>query len=227
MVQFVASVRPITITVLKDSENAHIYHSELLLTEKMAKGEPQKLYFTAHTTHTELLDLKPLRVTALANGTYEALYRFTHFNPILTEVWMKLANPPCCFPAIFSIYNQLLYQNVLLRAPTGSGKSISAQLAMLHLFNMQSDLKVVFSPIRLMGKSHVVPELSSLGEQMVHSSEGKRALALELFPELDDKYIGFLLILSPLLQMPHQALEDIILIKARIDRQQREVVKTF
>ncbi|KAG6390841.1 hypothetical protein SASPL_148586 [Salvia splendens] len=58
--------------------------------------------------------------------------------------------------------------------------------------------------------------------EMVHSSEGKRALALELCYELDDKFVqhglnsgytGFLLILSPLLQMPHQALEDIILIK--------------
>ncbi|KAG6390840.1 hypothetical protein SASPL_148585 [Salvia splendens] len=47
MVQFVAIVSPITRTILKDSENAHIYHSKLFtLTEKMAKGEPQKLYFT-------------------------------------------------------------------------------------------------------------------------------------------------------------------------------------
>ncbi|KAL8483844.1 hypothetical protein ACS0TY_026509 [Phlomoides rotata] len=36
----------------------------------------------AHTTHTELRDLKPLPVTALGNGIYEALYNFTHFNPI-------------------------------------------------------------------------------------------------------------------------------------------------
>lgn len=41
----------------------------------------------AHTTHTELLDLKPLPVTALGNGTYEALYKFSHFNPIQTQVW--------------------------------------------------------------------------------------------------------------------------------------------
>lgn len=36
-------------------------------------------------------------------------------------------------------------QNVLLGAPTGSGKTISAELAMLHLFNTQPDMKVVLS----------------------------------------------------------------------------------
>ncbi|KAG6405806.1 hypothetical protein SASPL_133400 [Salvia splendens] len=156
------------------------------------------MFLQAHTTHTELLDLKPLRVTALANGTYEALYKFTHSNPILTEVWMKLASPPCFSCAIYHID-----QNVLLRAPTRSGKSISAQLAMLHLFNTQSDMKVVFSPIRGL------------------TGSDKNLYALKM------RYTRFLLILSPLLQMPHQALEDIILIKARIDRQQRKVVKTF
>lgn len=40
--------------------------------------------------------------------------------------------------------------NVLLGAPTGSGKTISAELAMLHLFNTQPDMKVFvafFCPI--------------------------------------------------------------------------------
>ena len=34
-------------------------------------------------------------------------------------------------------------KNVLLGAPTGSGKTISAELAMLHLFNTQPDMKVL------------------------------------------------------------------------------------
>lgn len=38
--------------------------------------------------HTELLDLDPLPLSALGNEAYEAMYRgrFTHFNPIQTQV---------------------------------------------------------------------------------------------------------------------------------------------
>lgn len=43
-------------------------------------------FLQAHTSHTELLDLKPLPVTSLGNSTYEALYKFSHFNPIQTQV---------------------------------------------------------------------------------------------------------------------------------------------
>ncbi|XP_047939428.1 DExH-box ATP-dependent RNA helicase DExH14 [Salvia hispanica] len=223
MVQLVATVSPITRTVLKvdltitpefiwkdrfhgtalrwwilveDSENDHIYHSELFtLTKKMAKGEPQKLSFTvpifephppqyfiraisdswlhsesfytisfqnlmlpeAHTTHTELLDLKPLPVTALANGTYEALYRFTHFNPIQTQAFHVLYHTD---------------QNVLLGAPTGSGKTISAELAMLHLFNTQPDMKVIYiAPLKALVRERMNDWrkrlVSQLGKHMV------------------------------------------------------------
>lgn len=38
--------------------------------------------------HTELLDLDPLPLSALNNPSYEAMYtgKFTHFNPIQTQV---------------------------------------------------------------------------------------------------------------------------------------------
>ncbi|KAH6758462.1 U5 small nuclear ribonucleoprotein helicase [Perilla frutescens var. frutescens] len=223
MVQLFATVSPITRTVLKvdltitpefiwkdrfhgtaqrwwilveDSENDHIYHSELFtLTKKMAKGEAQKLSFTvpifephppqyfiraisdswlhsesfytisfqnltlpeAHTTHTELLDLKPLPVTALGNGTYEALYRFSHFNPIQTQAFHVLYHTD---------------QNVLLGAPTGSGKTISAELAMLHLFNTEPDMKVIYiAPLKALVRERMNDWrkrlVSQLGKHMV------------------------------------------------------------
>lgn len=44
---------------------------------------------------------------------------------------------------------------------------------------------------RLQGKSQIVQdELVRLGEQMVSSSEGTRALALELCREFEDKFLA-------------------------------------
>ncbi|CAD6202628.1 unnamed protein product [Miscanthus lutarioriparius] len=154
--------------IVEDSENDTIYHSELFtLTKKMARGTPTKISFNVpifephppqyyiraisdswlhaetlftvsfhnltlpqtQITHTELLDLKPLPLSALGNKTYEDLYRFSHFNPIQTQA----------FHVLYHTDN-----NVLLGAPTGSGKTISAEHAMLHLFNTQPDMKVVY-----------------------------------------------------------------------------------
>lgn len=223
LIQLSATVSPITRTVLKldlliipefiwkdrfhgaaqrwwilveDSENDHIYHSELLtLTKRMIRGEPHKLSFTvpifephppqyyiravsdswlhaesfytisfhnlalpeARTSHTELLDLKPLPVTSLGNNTYEALYSFSHFNPIQTQIFHILYHSD---------------NNVLLGAPTGSGKTIAAELAMLRLFNTQPDMKVIYiAPLKAIvrermndWRKHLV---SQLGKQMV------------------------------------------------------------
>ena len=47
-----------------------------------------------HPPHTELLDLDPLPVSVLGNAAYESLYRFTHFNPIQTQVPHSLCFAP-------------------------------------------------------------------------------------------------------------------------------------
>ncbi|XP_065878645.1 DExH-box ATP-dependent RNA helicase DExH14 isoform X2 [Euphorbia lathyris] len=182
--------------LVEDSENDHIYHSELFtLTKRTARGQPQKLTFTvpifephppqyyiravsdtwlhaeafytisfhnlalpeARTTHTELLDLKPLPVSSLGNNSYEALYRFSHFNPIQTQT----------FHVLYHTDN-----NVLLGAPTGSGKTISAELAMLHLFNTQPDMKVIYiAPLKAIVRERMSDWrkrlVSQLGKKMV------------------------------------------------------------
>lgn len=61
--------------------------------------------------------------------------RFAHFNPIQTQAFHTLYHTDT---------------NLLLGAPTGSGKTVSAELAMLRVFNTYPDRKVsgtrVFSP---------------------------------------------------------------------------------
>ena len=75
---------------------------------------------------TELLDLQPLPVTALRNKSHEALYTstFRHFNPIQTQT----------FSALFEGDD-----NALVCAPTGSGKTICAEFALLRLFSASQD----------------------------------------------------------------------------------------
>uniref|UniRef100_A0A8C4HEY4 Activating signal cointegrator 1 complex subunit 3 n=1 Tax=Dicentrarchus labrax TaxID=13489 RepID=A0A8C4HEY4_DICLA len=138
---------------VEDPINDHIYHSEYLL---LQKKQPQHIVFTIpifeplpsqyyikavsdrwlgaeavciinfqnlilperHPPHTELLDLQPLPVTALGNREYECLYKFTHFNPIQTQIFHTLYHTDT---------------NVLLGAPTGSGKTIAAEMAMFRV----------------------------------------------------------------------------------------------
>lgn len=75
---------------------------------------------------TELLDLQPLPVSALASsegGAYRSLFKglpFRHFNPIQTQTYSTLYESD---------------DNVLVCAPTGSGKTLCAEFAILRLFN--------------------------------------------------------------------------------------------
>lgn len=76
---------------------------------------------------TDLLTLQPLPITALENPAYEKLYKFTHFNPIQTQT----------FHCLYHTDN-----NVLLGAPTGSGKTIAAEIAMFRVFRVYPKCKV-------------------------------------------------------------------------------------
>lgn len=165
---------------IEDSENEHIYHSETwTLTKKMSKEGNQRLaiivpvfeplpnqyyvrvvsdsWFGAETLlavsfkglilphkyppHTELLDLDPLPKTALADPVAESLYRFSHFNPIQTQAFHTLYHTD---------------DSALLGAPTGSGKTISAELTMLRLFKAHPDKKVIYiAPLKALVKERM------------------------------------------------------------------------
>ncbi|XP_067305469.1 activating signal cointegrator 1 complex subunit 3 [Pseudorasbora parva] len=166
---------------VEDPINDHIYHSEYFLLQKkqVLSGEPQQVVFTIpifepmpsqyyiravsdrwlgseavciinfqhlilperHPPHTELLDLQPLPVTALGNREYESLYKFTHFNPIQTQIFHTLYHTDT---------------NVLLGAPTGSGKTIAAEMAIFRVFNMYPTSKVVYiAPLKALVRERI------------------------------------------------------------------------
>ncbi len=78
---------------------------------------------------TQLQDLQPLPVTALKNPLFENLYNFKFFNPIQTQIF-------------FSLYQT--NKNILVGAPTGSGKTIMSELAILNLIKENPKKKTVY-----------------------------------------------------------------------------------
>ena len=81
--------------------------------------------------HTELLDLQPLPVSALRNREYEAVYNgwVDKFNPIQTQVFNALYN---------------MNDNVFVGAPTGSGKTVCAEFALLRLWSKPNNGRCIY-----------------------------------------------------------------------------------
>ena len=94
-----------------------------------------------HPPHTALLDLQPLPVTALQEPVFQNLYSFTHFNPVQTQIFHTLYHSD---------------KNVLLGAPTGSGKTIAAELAIFRVFRKQPEAKVVYiAPMKALVRERI------------------------------------------------------------------------
>ncbi|KAG8123997.1 hypothetical protein E2320_019324, partial [Naja naja] len=166
---------------VEDPTNDHIYHSEYFIIQKkqVIAKETQLLVFTIpifeplpsqyyiravsdrwlgaeavciinfqhlilperHPPHTELLDLQPLPITALGHPKYEALYKFTHFNPVQTQIFYTLYHTD---------------SNVLLGAPTGSGKTVAAELAIFRIFNNYPTTKAVYiAPLKALVRERI------------------------------------------------------------------------
>ncbi|CAF1149002.1 unnamed protein product [Adineta ricciae] len=184
---------------IEDPDTDNMYHSEyFIITKKQVKlEEPQTIIFTIpiveplasqyyvraisdkwlgsdtttiisfqnlilpdrHMPHTELLDLDPLPITALGNPAYEALLRFKHFNPIQTQL----------FHCLYHTNN-----NTLLGSPTGSGKTIAAEIAMFRVFNHYPDMKCVYiAPLKALVRERIQDWKVRLEERL-----GKKVIEL-------------------------------------------------
>eukprot|EP01064_Diplonema_japonicum_P017634 TRINITY_DN2587_c0_g1_i4.p1 TRINITY_DN2587_c0_g1~~TRINITY_DN2587_c0_g1_i4.p1 ORF type:complete len:2057 (+),score=560.71 TRINITY_DN2587_c0_g1_i4:113-6283(+) len=112
---------------------------------------------------TELLPLKPLELkTVLAYPKYREMMRFSHLNSVQTQ----------CF---HTLYHTDL--NVLFGAPTGSGKTVAAEMAMFRVFNQAGEVgkdKIVYiAPLKALVKERMKDWAKRFGEGM-----GKTVLEL-------------------------------------------------
>lgn len=95
------------------------------------------------SVYTDLLDLQPLPISALKNPILENIYaqRFQFFNPMQTQIFHTLYHTPA---------------NVLLGSPTGSGKTVAAELAMWWAFREKPGSKVVYiAPMKALVRERV------------------------------------------------------------------------
>ncbi|KAI9760134.1 MAG: hypothetical protein M4579_001854 [Chaenotheca gracillima] len=166
---------------VEDSETSEIYHHEFfLLTRRKLYDEhelnftiplsdpiPSQIYVRAvsdrwigaetvtpvsfqhlirpdtESVYTDLLNLQPLPVSALKNPLLEEVYgqRFQFFNPMQTQIFHCLYHTAA---------------NVLLGSPTGSGKTIAAELAMWWAFRERPGSKVVYiAPMKALVRERV------------------------------------------------------------------------
>lgn len=95
------------------------------------------------SVYTDLLNLQPLPITALKNPGLEEIYaqRFQYFNPMQTQIFHTLYHTQA---------------NVLLGSPTGSGKTVAAELAMWWAFRERPGSKVIYiAPMKALVRERV------------------------------------------------------------------------
>ena len=167
---------------VEDTSNDHMYHSEYFSLQKkhVVNSEPQKLVFSIplidqdnmcyvvriisdkwigaevtevisvkgiilphdHLPHTRLLDLQPIPTSIIALPEYKNYFPFSHFNPVQTQI----------FHSIFHTDH-----SVLVGAPTGSGKTVAAELAMFRVFiNYPGDTCVYIAPLKALVKERMI-----------------------------------------------------------------------
>ncbi|KAI5956342.1 mug81 [Candida jiufengensis] len=95
------------------------------------------------TMKTELLRLQPLPVEALHNKEIEKIYssKFKYFNPMQTMIFHSLYNTN---------------ESSFVGSPTGSGKTVVAELAIWHAFNQFPGSKIVYiAPMKALVRERV------------------------------------------------------------------------
>jgi len=110
--------------------------------------------------HTKLLDRQPLPVTALRNKDFVSLYPFTHMNKIQTQIFQTAFNTD---------------DNFFVGAPTGSGKTMLAEIALMRHWTKADPGRVVYiAPLQEM----VDQRLADWKQKFSNIGGGKEIVAL-------------------------------------------------
>ena len=133
-------------------------------------------------SHTQLLDLQPLPVTALKRQDYHDLYRnIGAFNKVQTQV----------FSSLFT-----MDENVFIGAPTGSGKTICAEFAILRHWSSENQGRAVYiAPFQEI----VDQRLTDWQERLSKVADGKQIVKLSGETTADLKILekGDLILATP------------------------------
>lgn len=124
----------LTITIpIEDRQVSHNFQLRIISDTWVVEDSVISLSLNNYTlpdqvkSHTDLLPLEPLPLKALQHQPFEELYGFEYFNPVQTQVF-------------FALYNT--WDNVLLGAPTSSGKTLCAELAIFRMLKHKPTKKV-------------------------------------------------------------------------------------
>ncbi|XP_060529591.1 activating signal cointegrator 1 complex subunit 3 isoform X2 [Cylas formicarius] len=130
--------KPLSLEYFVRVTNSQFMHSETMQVINI----DELTLFTAESRETKILDVQPLPKTVLRNKQFEDLYSFTHFNAVQSQVFHS------CY------YTET---PIILGAPTGSGKTIVAELCLLRLFANNPELKVVYiAPMKALVRERVL-----------------------------------------------------------------------
>ena len=107
------------------------------------------------TIHTDLIDLTPLPTTALQNDKYEEVYsKIQTFNPVQTQLF------------------HVLYHSdvpVFLGSPTGSGKTIIGELAILRMKRLhERGIAIYIAPLKSLARERLKEWQKRFGGSPIH-----------------------------------------------------------
>ena len=130
--------------------------------------------------YTDVLPLIPIAKKSLFNPDFEKLFKWNYFNPIQTQLF-------------HSLYHR--EENILIGAPTGSGKTILAEFAIFKLFRDSPNEKVIYvAPLKAIAKERLKDWKERFGKKL-----GKSVLELtgDFTPDLKALTKAHILITTP------------------------------